>query len=219
MLNKAINFAFRAISSDSKRFAKAKEQFDAAQVAYEAEKDDDGNVTSIKRSAVKVELPLPDFSEFSEGFRTNLIAGVLSEAVRKEFIDELKVVDVSVINAKWIESTLAAQRAAGIDSATVDKLAEVVGQVLKAAGKPEKITKLVTTLIKGKFNKKALDTYQQFKDKYVDVCSMIDTVIKRQSDELRAEFEPVLEAYITNLEKWIEESEKDADLELDLDLS
>lgn len=214
---KLTSFTFRVLKSGTKKFDDSVNEFNASNTPYAIEYNDDkSEILSIKRSAVKIELPIFHSSVFTESFIAELIQEQVKDATRKEFIDNNKPVDLSVINPKWIEEALATRRASAVSVEAITSFAALMNSLLTTGGTNEATVKIFVELIKGRFGARVLKNYSQLREQFVGAAQKIERTLGTQDSDTVTEHAPVLELIANNLEKYLELDEEEV---LDLDLS
>lgn len=214
---KSATFNFRVLKFGTEKFDKAIAEFDTSQTPYTTEYNDDKSaVISIKRSAVKVDLPVYSPATYSEAFVAILIQDQVIDAVRKEFIDNNKVVNLSLITPEWVEQALATKRAAAVPVEAITAFAKLMEQLLEAGGTKEGTIKVIVELIKGRFGKRVLKNFSQLREQFVGVAQKIESSLATQDAETVTEHMPVLELIADNLDKYMSADEEEV---IDLDLS
>ena len=218
-------FFFRPVKVTAAKFAEIKASFEKTGTEFEeiraesAVEGQPGKLEAIKRKPLEAELPtltVEDYAAIDPKFVQSVLDDQMKSAVQKQFVDELKPIDVAVINAKWIIDSLASQRAAAINADDLKEFAEYVKNTLTAAQTKQGTIDIIVDMVSKRFSKQVLNAYVRFSDSYDALLLKAIGTLEGAPDNVVAGHLPVIEALQANLAAWQEAQNVDVEEELDL---
>lgn len=200
---------FRAVPATDKKYASTLAEFQKAGVPFEHVKEINGKAQAgILRTAFSVELPLVDpaaLIEHAPDFMQGVVNGLITNTVRKMFVDKLLPIGEFSVDDIITQNT-PAKREAAINKEDLAAFGLFTKAVLEKKGVKAGTVATILDMLKGKFASAVCFKHQADSESFPKLlAALLSYANAAESDS--AKYVKIVEACTTNYQQWLEEKE------------